>query len=707
MPRIAPLWKKDVEDMATTSIIDISSIDLAPDPILERAISELADCPRDLGVSFTLLPRETTFALDDIVPPPAPPKRERKQVERYHKPYVKTCGTSMVDACLSLAVQPDRFATTYIRIAAIQSELPFWETEEGRVFAGLAILAIRGLADLAKKAGLSYAQTQQIVSILVILGFVKRFRFGRKFIYAIPLFPYTPEPSPEVVRDKLNVLLQEIDLEEGEKKAVSKSAIGKRSHYRKLVEAVKLRFEARYGLGPDQDMIAQFQSDPEYQEALHEIQAVLTPDVRAAAMPKIARIVAKHFVGRKRGRFVQSVIGDQHEERTEANGELFSDVSLDLLAASQSSLQPVSRRKHDRKAIEGPVVESVLVDSTVFVENEHHTGAFSSMQSDTKTVETLESTSSVQASVDDFPGLFSDGDQECEASTDVGCELREDDLVVQSEFLALSLEEDWVEIEEQGRKVRVTWVEVEEKGKKIKLSCFDPAFKLRKAGCHKKTLRTTPLMIAKAAFVYTLLYARSKRIETTRAGFFTKMCRIWKKHGTYEGACKANKQSWGTTKPAGRGIPRSVREVLRVFGHCSFEELERVLGRCTDKELQHLLNEGIPPSFAWSLSSLAETPGGTSDCDIWLMSLLESSAPRTGTMSMADAQKVECAIGKGVPAGFFEDVAICEVSSGRYAVQIVVHARKYLFLSEQEWEQYLANLRRITELKRQLGLIGH
>lgn len=720
--------------MVTTRITsDYIAADLTLSPAVECALQELSNSPERVGVPINLFHQATAEALDEIIPPPVEPKRMRRRSQRQRKIYIKASGCGIVKGCLSLAIPPEQLASAYVRVATVQQELPFCETEDGRHLAGLAILAIKSLADLAAKMGMSYAQTQQLVTLLIILGFMKRFRSGRRFLYGIPLGPYAPDPSPEVVREKLVALLQKLDLEE---KSPSKSAQEKRARFRRLVEMVKLRYEVHYGIAPDMQAALELQRDPECLEALREIQAVLPAGVRASAMPEITRIIVSRLSGRKsKGIYgdnqthfsleqvVEGNVMDVSAANLPARCVRFPEEALDTHGAGNQTDEGLAhdfqvtqdvpatvtsggrkQKRTKRKTVEQAPQQNggLWAGASGFDDEQDESERSLTEVLGTHAGTVLGSERRVPEEITSADLFDERWDEEC-ATSESRSEVDEATLVEQSQVLALILEEDWNIVEDESRKkIRVSWIEVEERGKKVRRSCADPDTKLLKAGCHKETLTDTPMQIAKAAFVYTLCQARQGKIRTTRAAFFTSMCRIWREHNTYEAACKVNNATWGQKTPKGQGIPKFVRTIMNLFGHCSYTDIEIIINRCSDEELMRLAKDGVPPEFAWGVSSLADQQGTCSGRNEWLMSLQTSSRPSRVEVGMTydGAQLLISRMRTEMPSA--QIGGIRDLGNKTYVVGISVRGRSWEVSSEEMWNQYVANVRYIRQMKEQL-----
>ena len=663
-------------------------------PRLELVLHEFSTQPPELGVPLESLPQITFETLDEFVPAPDAPKRIRRKSERRYKPYMKAYGRAIVQSCLDLAILPDQLA---LRINAIQPELPFYETEEGKQFAGLAVLAMNGLADLAKKVGLSYAQTQQIVLLLITLGFMRRFKTGRRFIYAIPLDPYAPYPSPSAVQDKLANLLQQLDQQQD---SSSKSAKEKRARFRRTVLEVKQRYENRYGLADKQSRIAQ-NCNSTMDNVLREIQDVLPTSIRISAMPAITKIIARHLSEKNVDPFLefpQQGLGNEaivvtstlghNGERTQQQGERTESPNSweegDSVLSSQKQSPLGSAKQHiaSNKA-GGGSTEDEKVTNLLFSSQADQSENFPTLQrSITSSV-----LDSQEESIDtNVKGTIN--------STEIA------ELTSQAEMIALSLEEDWSERTFGGQKQRVNWIEVEKHGQITKLPCADPNVKLIKAGCHRDTLAKTDPVIAKAAFVYTLLRARGGHVKTARAAYFTTICRLWMEHETYEKACKANTESRGTKYfKGGKGVPRQVRKIMVLFGACTYEELDILISRCTDDELTQLTDHGVPPEFAWACSSLASGNAIPSAFDTWLMSLqsLGKRSPEPLGMPEEEAKILLGRIPVEMPA--MHVLGMQDGKNGTYFVSTSLRGETWKIHTIGEWDSYMSGLKRIEQMK--------
>ena len=145
----------------------------------------------DSGIPYDKIPQATIDELEYFFPMPVPPKRQRRiGGKQPGNKYARTCGLAVFLACLPFA---------------LAKQLDLFAPGEGK--GEVAVLSIRGLSDLAAKMGISYDRVQRWMTILVTLGFIWRFRDGRRTLYVIPLTAYVPRPSAEAVRAKLSALI--------------------------------------------------------------------------------------------------------------------------------------------------------------------------------------------------------------------------------------------------------------------------------------------------------------------------------------------------------------------------------------------------------------------------------------------------------------------------------------------------------------------
>jgi hypothetical protein len=156
----------------------------------------------------------------------------------------------------------------------------------------VAVLGFRKLADLAKKVGMSYDRVQRWMTILVTLGFIWRFRDGRRTLYVIPLTAYAPRPSAEGVRTKLTALIhsQFVEIEQADGQVVRADRC---PEFTNLLLETRARFEVRYQLAPSLDL--DLVEDPAWENALSDIQKAL-PGLTRNDLYTILPIVARHLL---------------------------------------------------------------------------------------------------------------------------------------------------------------------------------------------------------------------------------------------------------------------------------------------------------------------------------------------------------------------------------------------------------------------------
>jgi hypothetical protein len=205
-------------------------------PEWARALIPIAEQEQGPGVPYDKIPSATIEALEYFSPMPVPPKRQRRiGGKQPGNKYARTCGLAVFLACLpfALAKQLDLFA-------------PAEGTGE------VAVLSIRRMADLAAKMGISYDRVQRWMTILVILGFIWRFRDGRRTLYVIPLTAYVPRPSAEDVRAKLTALIHSQFFEVEQDGQVV--CVDRDPELTDLLIETRAKFELRYGLAPSLDL---------------------------------------------------------------------------------------------------------------------------------------------------------------------------------------------------------------------------------------------------------------------------------------------------------------------------------------------------------------------------------------------------------------------------------------------------------------------
>jgi hypothetical protein len=253
----------------------------------------------ELGIASERVPQETALALNDLFPAPPRPARERKRAlaERRYKPYVKAWAAAVYFALLPYA---------------LAKQVSLFSGSGGETPADVAVLCFRRLADLAPRIGISYDRLQKWMTVLLVLGFVKRFRDGRNVLYILPLTAYIPSPSPEAVLKKLNELIESQYVEERlpDGRVVW---LDRCPEWTAQLIEIRSRFILRYQLPPtvtlEQRLAppasaekllpppigAETSSDQAFQAMLREISAELPEASRPELMRRLLPILARAY----------------------------------------------------------------------------------------------------------------------------------------------------------------------------------------------------------------------------------------------------------------------------------------------------------------------------------------------------------------------------------------------------------------------------
>jgi hypothetical protein len=231
-----------------------------------------------LGIPYEKIPQATLDELEYFFPLPEPPKRQRRiGPQPVGTKYARTCGLAVFLACLPFA---------YAKQLDLFADVPGEGTGE------VAVLGLRKLADLAKQVGMSYDRVQRWMTILVTLGFIWRFRDGRRTLYVIPLTAYAPRPSAEGVRIKLTALIhsQFVEIEQADGQVVRAD---RSPEFTNLLLETRARFEGRYQLAPSLDL--DLVEDPAWENTLSDIQKAF-PGITRTDLYTILPIVARHLL---------------------------------------------------------------------------------------------------------------------------------------------------------------------------------------------------------------------------------------------------------------------------------------------------------------------------------------------------------------------------------------------------------------------------
>ena len=244
-------------------------------PDWARALIPFSEQEHEPGVPYDKIPSATIEALEYFFPMPVPPKRQRRiGGKQPGNKYARTCGLAVFLACLPFA---------------LAKQLDLFAPGEGK--GEVAVLSIRGLSDLAAKVGISYDRVQRWMTILVTLGFIWRFRDGRRTLYVIPLTAYVPRPSAEAVRAKLSALIhsQFYEVEQGGQVVRA----DRDPELTDLLLETRAKFELHYQLAPSLDL--DLVGDPAWENTLADIQQAI-PGLTRADLYTILPIVARHLL---------------------------------------------------------------------------------------------------------------------------------------------------------------------------------------------------------------------------------------------------------------------------------------------------------------------------------------------------------------------------------------------------------------------------
>src|SRR5947209_8371593 len=252
-------------------------------PEWARDLIPFSEQEHGLGIPYDKIPQATLDELEYFFPIPEPPKRQRRiGTQPVGSKYARTCGLAVFLACLpfAFAKQLDLFAG-----------VPGGGTGE------VAVLGFRKLADLAKKVGMSYDRVQRWMTILVTLGFIWRFRDGKRTLYVIPLTAYAPRPSAEGVRNKLTALIhsQFVEVEQDDGQVVR---VDRNPEFTNLLLEIRTRFELRYQLAPSLDL--DLLEDPAWEKTLRDLQQAI-PGLTREQLYTIVPIVVGHLLQQQGG----------------------------------------------------------------------------------------------------------------------------------------------------------------------------------------------------------------------------------------------------------------------------------------------------------------------------------------------------------------------------------------------------------------------
>jgi hypothetical protein len=541
-------------------------------PAWARDLMPLSEQEQGLGIPYDRVPQETLEALHYFFPAPVAPKRQRRSAEHSEsKKYARTCGLAVFLACLpyALAKQLDLFADT-----------------EGLLKGEIAVLSLRKLADLAKKVGMSYDRVQRWMTLLVTLGFIWRFRDGKRTLYVIPLTAYAPRPSAEGVRNKLTALIHsqfgEVEQDDGQVVRVDRNP-----EFTNLLLETRTRFELRYQLAPSLDL--DLLEDPAWEKTLRDLeQAIpgLTRDQLYTVVPIVVGHLLqqqggagkdRHFVlkrnviestvsievtsdGEQAGGSLQAQLPGSASKKCSATESTF-DSQLSHSTANIADPDVVQAPAHDRASGKDHQISGKgRFDQEIDVKSRFD-------QKDTPTTEAWRDASPAAPELHgnhaaSGPNLPLPGGRSLTltlgspAQQDHRQDEKHKDAKAASEQERKATEESW-----KAPAAEIARILADEKSQKFYESVFRQA---------------KDEQLVRAVFLKTLHQGKNGGFTRSAGAYFKFMWEQWRVYRTYAAAC-AKWNHWGNQRDP-KGIPPNIQKLMSLYEHDSYPQIASYMG---------------------------------------------------------------------------------------------------------------------------------
>ena len=523
-------------------------------PIWAQSLIGIQPPQEVLGVSFERVSPMTREAqITFFPPPPARLQKKTRHVPVLGKTYVKSWPIAFYEVCLSFALgkQPDLFVKTH------------WQDGPEDI----AVLCFSTLYSFAKKLGMSYDQVEQWMMLLIVLGFIRRFRHGRRFLYVIPLADYCPHPGPEVIRDRLNAFISK----QFRQVIGSDGTVTERSRSPEFTEyliQVRTRFEKCYGLVPTEPKSISSPVGTLLDEMLEEIHQVL-PTLSQEELARLRPIMLKHFS--EQTQFSKTKASRQSAKSGKTATEstvVLSDESttVDSVAVAQVSDEVPFSVAHetsddDRTESRKGKTESVVMKQNLQENTEPTQCRFTSSSQGTSRVAST------------FTPAISDPQQEYPMQGSKPDSITAS-LLTSRLSLPLLKNEDYVNVSaEVLDQYRIAEKEKQclELGKELAGILLDKENEENLATMHR---RGNPSLI-RAALIMTMHTGLNAKFTTSAGACFKYYYDTWSKYNSYSTACEAW-QKWGSKES--KGIPKKVQILCNTFQNYTYQEIAQAMG---------------------------------------------------------------------------------------------------------------------------------
>jgi hypothetical protein len=491
-------------------------------PEWARDLIPFSEQEHGLGIPCDRIPPATLEELAYFFPVPVPPKRQRRiGSQQEGKKYVRTSGLAVFLACLPYA---------------LAKQLDLFSDADGVGTGEVAVLGFRKLADLAKKVGMSYDRLQRWMTILITLGFIWRFRDGKRSLYVIPLTAFAPHPSAEGVRTKLTALIhsQFVELEQADGQVIRAARC---PEFTNLLIEIRARFELRYQLDPSLGLV----EDPAWENILRDIQQAIPALTRAdlyTILPIVARQLlqqggtgkGRHFV--LKGTTIESTVVDQTLQ-VSANTEATS--GADNSARSQKS-------GADRRGGKGRFNQEVITALVGVRTASQEAGAL---------------TDELASDGQNLP--LPDGSSSLTLRSPVQEDSSRDGAGVNGMTISGR---------EQGAK--------QERWSALAAEIAPLLDDQKSLKFYEGVCRSTEEPLVRAIFIKTLYQGRNGGFTRSAGAYFKYMWEQWKVYRTYAAAC-AKWNHWGNKRDP-KGIPPNIKDLVTLHQLDSYEQIAASMG---------------------------------------------------------------------------------------------------------------------------------
>jgi len=542
-------------------------------PEWARALIPFSEQEHGLGIPYDKIPQATLDELEYFFPIPESPKRQRRiGTQPVGSKYARTCGLAVFLACLpfAFAKQLDLFAG-----------VPGGGTGE------VAVLGFRKLADLAKKVGMSYDRVQRWMTILVTLGFIWRFRDGKRTLYVIPLTAYAPRPSAEGVRNKLTALIHsqfgEVEQDDGQVVRVDRNP-----EFTNLLLETRTRFELRYQLAPSLDL--DLLEDPAWEKTLRDLEQAI-PGLTRDQLYTVVPIVVGHLLQQQGGagkdrhfvlkrNVIESTVSievtsDGEQAGGSLQAQLPGSASKKKCSATESTFD--SQLPHSTANIADPdVVQAPAHDRASGKDHQISVKGRFDQEIDVKSRFDQKDTPTTEAWRDASPAA---------PELHINHTASEPNLPLPGgRSLTLTLGSPAQQDHRQDEKHKDAKAASEQERKATEESWKAPAAEIARILADEKSQKfyesvfrqAKDEQLVRAVFLKTLHQGKNGGFTRSAGAYFKFMWEQWRVYRTYAAAC-AKWNHWGNQRDP-KGIPPNIQKLMSLYEHDSYPQIASYMG---------------------------------------------------------------------------------------------------------------------------------